>query len=700
MKKALIILFGLMISNLALAQNEVKQDTISKKLEEVIIKTEKKVFTNKNGNLKVDVANSILKSVPNTIDLVSKLPNVIIDANKETINIIGKGNPLLYIDNQKVSINDLNALSVDEIKSIEIINNPSAKYEAEGRVVILIARKLSKKEGFKIDLTETASVKKRFNNYVGINASIKKKKLEIKANFNYNQLTIWEGHDIKYEIPEENIISNYDVEAYTKRPQFIFGSGLFYKINEDDYFSMSGNARVQKDIFGINTKTFNKQNTIENNILTQSSNDNNRVYINLFANYAKKIKSINTQFFSGFQFSNFNQKMVTLVENSYNNISFEQAQNRNQQFNVSVISGRTDLEKTFKNEIKLEIGGLFLSANAKTNSDISNLINLTLATSKYNFKEQNISGYSQVSGKIKKVQYSAGFRIENTNIIGKYTNEILPLIKKDYTNFFPKVQLDIPLDSSKTITLNYAKSITRPNYSATNQGSTYINPYFIYGSNINLDPTINDEIAANFQYNDKSIRLRYYKNSNPVYGNFKYDNFQNILTFSEKNFDKEMGLEIDFTIPFTYKFWTVNNSLSFILNKIEDKLALQKESKPYMYYYSNHVFKLPKEYTISTTVWGLTTQHEGVFERKQPNFLIDLAISKKFLKQWDCTLSFNDIFKNFVYKENFTVNKVSSKSHYLSDTHEISLAIRYSFGKIKDSEFKEKSINDNENRIR
>ncbi|EKT4549553.1 TonB-dependent receptor [Flavobacterium psychrophilum] len=695
MKKALIILFGLMISNLALAQNEVKQDTISKKLEEVIIKTEKKVFTNKYGNLKIDVANSILKSVPNTIDLVSKLPNVIIDANKETINIIGKGNPLLYIDNQKVSINDLNALSVDEIKSIEIINNPSAKYEAEGRVVILITRKLSKKEGFKIDLTETASVKKRFNNYVGVNASIKKKKLEIKANFNYNQLTIWEGHDIKYEIPEENIISNYDVEAYTKRPQFIFGSGLFYKINDDDYFSISGNARAQKDIFGINTKTFNKQNTIENNILTQSSNDNNRVYINLFANYAKKIKSINTQFFSGFQFSNFNQKMVTLVENSYNNSPFQLVQNRNQQFNVSVISGRTDLEKTFKNEIKLEIGGLFLSANAKTNSDISDLKNLSSMISNYNFKEQNISGYSQVSGKIKKVQYSAGFRIENTNIIGKYTNEILPLIKKDYTNFFPKVQLDIPLDSSKTITLNYAKSIIRPNYSATNQGSTYINPYFIYGSNINLDPTINDEIAANFQYNDKSIRLRYYKNSNPVYGDFKYDNFQNILTFSEKNFDKEMGLEIDFTIPFTYKFWTVNNSLSFILNKIEDKLALQKESKPYMYYYSNHVFKLPKEYTISTTVWGLTTQHEGVFERKQPNFLIDLAISKKFLKQWDCTLSFNDIFKNFVYKENFTVNKVSSKSHYLSDTHEISLAIRYSFGKIKDSEFKEKSINDN-----
>lgn len=700
MKNVLKVMFSLILPSLALAQNEIKQDTISKKIEEIVIKNEKKIITNKNGNLKIDVANSILKSVPNAIDLLSKLPNVIIGANKETISVVGKGNPLIYIDNQKVSINDLSTLSIDEIKSIEIINNPSAKYEAEGRVVILITRKLSKKEGFKIDFTETTSIKKRFNNYLGINASIKKKKLEIKGNFNYNQLNIWERHDIKYEIPEANIISNYDVEAYTKRPQFIFGSGLFYKINEDDYFSISGNARIQKDVFGINTTTFNKQNNIGNNILTRSNNDNNRVYLNSFANYSKKIKPINAQWFSGFQFSNFNQETVTLVENRYNNNEFERTQNRNQKFNVSVISGRTDLEKTFKNEMKLEVGGLFLSADAKTDLDVLSFNNMASTISKYNFKEQNISGYSQVSGKIKKLQYSAGFRVENTNIIGKYTNESLPLIKKDYTNFFPKAQLDIPIDSLKTITINYSKSITRPNYSSTNQGATYINPYFIYGSNINLNPTIKDEIATNFQYNDKSIRLSYYKNSNPVYGDFTYDNSQNILTFSQKNFDKETGFVIDFTIPFTYKFWTVNNSLSFIFNKIEDQLAIQNKSKPYLYYYTNHLFKLPKDYTVSTTVWGITTQYEGVYERRQPEFIMDLAISKTFFKKWDCTLRFNDIFKNFVYKENFTINNISSKSNYLSDTHEISFGIRYSFGKIKNSEYSEKNINEDENRIR
>ena len=110
--------------------------------------------------------------------------------------------------------------------------------------------------------------------------------------------------------------------------------------------------------------------------------------------------------------------------------------------------------------------------------------------------------------------------------------------------------------------------------------------------------------------------------------------------------------------------------------------------------------KSPLKNTVSTTVWGITTQYEGVYERRQPEFIMDLAISKTFFKKWDCTFGFNDVFKSFVYKEKFTINNISSKSNYLSDTHEISFGIRYSFGKIKKSEFNEKNINEDENRIR
>jgi hypothetical protein len=700
MKNTIVIIFCLMVSHFGQAQNEVKQDSISKELAAISIQSKREVIKNKNGSLKIDVANSIFKSVPNTLDLLAKLPNIQLSPDKESITVIGKGNPMIYIDNQKVGLNDLNTLSVEDIKSIEIIKNPSAKYEAEGRAVILITRKLSKKEGFKIDITEAASAKKRFNNYFGINTSVKKKKLEWKTNFNYNQLHVWEKHAMNYQIPSEAIVSNYLVEAFTKRPEFIFGSGLFYKINEEDYFSISANARLRKENFGIDTQTFNAQNGIENAIKTISDNGKTRNFINSFVNYSKRIKPINTLLFTGFQYSDYHQNIQNLIGNSTNNESFEWAQNRNQGFEVTVFSGRTDVEKTFKNDMKLEIGGLFLDAKAKTRLDLFDYNTAGFSVSNYSFKEQNSAGYSQLSGKINKVDYSVGFRVENTKILGKYDNEITPLIEKNYTSFFPKAQINFSVDSSKTLAINYSRSIMRPNYSSTSQASTYINPYFIYASNINLNPTINNEMAVNFQYHNKSVRLSYYKNSNPVYGEFVYNNQENILIFSQKNFQKESGFDLSFTLPFTYKFWTANNSLSFIWNKIEDNLTVQKESKPYVYYYSNHTFTLPKKYTISLTAWGLSTQKEGVFERMQPEFSMDMAFSKHFLQNWDVTLSCNDVFKSSVYKESFTINTISSKAKYASDRHEISVSIKYSFGKIKEAEFREKSIDENEGRIR
>jgi hypothetical protein len=700
MNKRIIISFCLLVAGVGYGQSTTVKDSISNKLNEVIVTKEKKMFQTKNGNIKVDVANSILSAAPNTIDLLSKLPNVMISADKENISVIGKGSPLIYMDNQKVGINDLNALSVDAIKTIEIIHNPSSKYEAEGRVVILITRKFSKKEGFQTTLSETASFKKEFNNYLGINSSFKKNKFEWKANFNYNKLNSWEGHGIEYQIPDAAIFSKYDVAtANAKRRQFIFGGGLFYKINDEDYFSVSFNSKLQSEPFDINTSTYNKKGDVENNSLTYSDNKGVKNFVNSFVNYSRKIKSIDTQLFTGFQYSNYDQDSRSLVANNFNDTQFELAQNSNQKFNIDVVSGRVDLEKKFKNEMKLEVGGLYLEANAKTAVTIMNYDPNSEIHSNYNFKEKNSAAYSQLSGNLKKIGYSIGFRVENTDIVGKFKNDSAPLINKDYTDFFPKVQFDIPIDSSKSIIVNYSKSISRPNYSSTSQGTTYINPYFLYARNINLNPTINNQISSSFQYHDKSVKISYYQNTDPVYSSFSFDEQNDLMTFQETNFKKESGFNLEFNVPFVYKFWTSTNSLNFVLNKIEDDAALFRASKPYVYYYSNNEFKLPRKYTASLTAWGLTKQREGVFERNE-KLIMDLAISKTFFTNWSCTVSYNDIFRNMIYKENFTINTISSSSRYLVDSHEFSIAVKYSFGKIKAMEFKEKNIDDNSNRIR
>lgn len=688
-----IVIITILISQWLFSQE--KAET----LKEIKIKKEAKTFINKNGNIKLDVANSIFKSVSNTVDLLAKLPKIQVSPDKETISVIGKGNPLFYIDNQKLTINDLNSLSVDDIKTIEIINNPSSKYEANGRVVILITLKISKKEGFKVEVSENASFQKRFNNYFGINASIKKKKLELKFNINYNQIKVWESNGNHFTIPKYGILSNYLVTAITKRPQFIFGTGVFYKINEDDYFSMNVSVRTQKDIFDIITDTYNQQQSNANYINTLNANSENRNFTSGFLNYNHKIKSIDGQLFTGFQYSNFNQQIASKILNNYNTTNFEMSQNRNQKINIDVVSGRADIEKEFKNKMKLELGALSLQANSTTDFTIETINPNKLTNTNYNYKETNIASYSNLSGTFRKVNYSFGLRVENTIAKGKNASESNFLIDKNYSNLFPKLSVEIPIDSTNTITFDYAKSIARPNFSTTSQLSTYINPYFVWNNNINLNPTITDEVAIAYQIKDKSVKLSYYKIGNPIYYATFYNEAQNLLTFQTANFQKESGFNLDLTFPLKYTFWSSTNTINGIINKIEDNQSVVNESKPYLYYYSNHIFKLPKEIDLSLTGWGLTKRHEGIFERNAL-FTMDLALSKTFFKSLNCTLSFNDIFKQMKFYENFTNNNVTAKGVYFTDAHLISFAVKYTFGKIKNEAFKEKIIDENSGRIK
>ncbi|WP_316633732.1 outer membrane beta-barrel family protein [uncultured Flavobacterium sp.] len=697
--KLFLIVLLFCFSLIGNAQTETPKDSISNKLNEVVIAQNKKTFTNTNGNIKVDVANSIYNSIPNSVDLLAKLPTVQISSDKENITVVGKGNPLIYIDNQKVGMNDLNALAVADIKTIEIIQNPSSKYEAEGRSVILITRKFSKKDSFRTEISEVASFKKNYNNYLGFNSNFKKNKLELKANFNYNRLNPWENHSIDYQIPSADIASKYDVTADTKRKQYVFGAGLFYKINEDDYFSFSVNSKLQSDIFPINTITNNKNKEVENHVVTFTDNDSKKNFVNAFLNYQKRLKSIDTQIFTGLQYSNFDQRLFTEVNNNFNDTQFELMQIRDQKFQINYFSGRIDVEKKLKNELKFEAGGLYSSANSKSDVAIFYTENNRNELSNYDFKEENLSGYTQLSGKIKKVNFSLGFRVENSSIIGKFRTDALPLLDKNYTNFFPKAEFTFSIDSVKSISVNYARSISRPNYSSLSQGATYINPYFLYARNINLGPTIINEISTSFQYHDKSVKFSYYQAKDPVYNSFSFDTQNNIMTFKDINFDKGSGFTVDFTLPFTYKFWTTTNSLLFVLEKVEDKSAAFLASKPYSYYSSNNEFKLPKDYSFNLNFWGLTKQYTGVFVTN-PRFMVDMTVSKTFFKKWNCTLSCNNIFKNNIETEKFTINNINPKARYVVDSHEISIAIKYSFGKIGATEFKEKNIDENENRIR
>jgi len=671
-------------------------DTINQ-MQEVEIKVLPKTFMYKNGNVKVEVANSILSAISNPLDLLSKLPKVQISADAATISVIGKGNPLIYLDNQRIEMNDFLALSVSDIKSIEIINNPSSKFEAEGKAVILISRKLSTKEGFQTTISETASFRKRHNNFFGVNSNSKFNKTEIKVNFNYNRLNPWESNANSYEIPSNEIISDYNVAGFTRRNNYIYGGGIYQTLNNNDSFSLSINGNLKEDNFDFKTDTNYQISNDFSQIETKGRTIGNRNFVNTFANYHKKVSS-NSNLFVGMQYSSFVNVSDIKSSNNYNQSAAEPFQRVNQYFKVDVISGRMDFDIKFINEIMLEVGLLHTAANSSTSLQSQNLEQNTILDEAYNLKEQNTSGYLQLSGIVKKVSWLAGIRTENTIINGKYKDASANLIDKKYTNFFPKLQAEIEIDSTKILSFNYTKSISRPNYSETGNGQTYINPYFVFSGNINLNPALSDELFANFQYKNKSVKLTYYTNKDVMNYGFQYNATSRILNYRPENFDLETGYNIEFTIPLKYRFWRSDNVLIFNVNKYEDNSATVGNTNPYLYYFSNQTFNLKKDWTISIGGWGLTNRSEGIFER-EAMFVLDSSISKKY-KTWTCTLSYNNIFKGGEYKEKIQNNFLNSQATFFVDTFELSVALKYTFGKFTNSSFKEKVVDENGNRVR
>lgn len=687
MRNSLALLFMMVF---AIGHSQTENDSIPRQLNEIVIKSEMQAITNKNGNLKVDVANSVYKSIPNTIDLLSKLPKIQVNTDGESIDIIGKGSALIYIDNQKANVNDLQSLSVDDIKHIEIIHNPSAKYEADGKVLIQITRKKNKNRGFQATISETAVFKKKFNNYTAINTSFKTGQTEFKANVDYNDLNPWESNGIDYAIPAADIDADYRVAGFTNRKQYIFGAGIFHQLNEDDYVSITVSDRIRKDAFAFETTTFNSQPRLSENIRTLGSNVADKNFWNSFVNYNNKIKSIDAALFGGLQFSRLNDDSAIASYNNYNQSQFAPFQSLAQDFSVSVFSGRLDFEKKWANEMKWESGALFSSADAKTGLQIFDYEQSALTDSDYQLKEKNTSAYTSFSGTVKKIAWTAGLRMENTDIDGTYENNTIAPLRKNYTNWFPKIQLGFTIDSSKTITLDYAKSIVRPNYSAMGSGVTYINPYFAFANNINLNPSITDVVSMVFQYKNKSLRVAAYQSADVVNYSFTYNGSQNLLIFQPENFKRESGYELELTLPFQFGIWDNTNSLNGYLTKLEDPSALVNRVKPYLYYFSSHNFNFKKEWTLSLTGWGLTQQQIGIYD-KRGFFIMDVAAAKTF-KNLTFSLRCNNVFRNTTYIESFNISGVNAKARYFTDTYDYSIAIKYTFGKIKDSAYQEKQV--------
>ena len=660
-------------------------------LDGISIKATKKVLENKGGNIVANVEGTILAKEMSTIELLSKLPNLQISADGEQVSIIGKGNPLIYVGRQRISLEELQTLQVDDIKTIEIINNPSVKYEAEGRAVLLIIKRRNSKEGTQLNLTEKISSKTFLNNYLGSNISVKKNKLEWKLNAAYNQLKIWEKNKATYEVTNKNIFSDYEVEAITTRPQYIFGGGLYYSINDTDYISFNSIFRTQNEPFTIDTNTFLEDNGNQQNINTLSNNEGERIFSSSNINYFKTFNA-KQNLFLGVQYTNYTRDVDNSIRNTFENATTSDLVTISQDFNVESFVLKGDYSISFEKGNKLEIG--FNTARNVSKS----LLQINQENSNYKYIEAINALYSQFSGGKENYHYAFGFRLEDTNIEGGFRDSNTLLVDRKNIYIFPRANINFKFSDERSLNFSFASSINRPNYSTAVTTTAFINPGLEFQGNINLKPTTINEISSSFQVKDKSISLEYFKSKNPVNYRFFFDETRDISIMSPANFNEEIGVNLKVSYPFKYKFWTSSNTATFSYSLINDESILKREASPYLYFYTNQQFKINNLSSFNLNGWLLSNRKDGIFNRQEV-FTINAVFTTKLFSKLDVTVSANDIFNTMEFRENYVLQNLHVSSLFFTDVNEYAISLRYVFGNIKDSNYKNKSVDDELNRM-
>jgi len=669
------------------------------RLEEVAVVAAKNPITYKEGNLKVNVQNTYFSSIPDPVSLLSRLPNIQVSGDRETISILGKGSPLLYLGNQRIAMEEFAALPIDAIETIELINNPSAKYEAEGRAILLIQLKKNVDLGFQGSLQETVSQRRNFNNYLALNTSYASKNWTLRGSMGYNQLEQWESNSFLFEIPEREVEVDYLVRIPKNiRVQLNPSFGMFHQWNETDYISLNASGRFQTDDAPFFTESLIVDRGEEEFVLSETENDNSKDYYSASFNFNTKLNE-RWNLFTGIQYSGFRQILDTEISNNTGNSIVVLDQTRDQEYRINSIAFRFDFEKAFSENLTWEWGANISLANADAFTSIQELTSFSNTQVDFDYTEHLYAGYSSFSGEFgKKLNFEAGVRVEHNEVDSVSDSDAIPLVSRTNTNLFPKAKLSIPLDSTQTLSLNYARNISRPDFSRASSITKFINPFLEASGNVNLRPTLTNELSANFQKGNTSFFATFYQSAHPTNFTISYDGNADTAVLSLVNLEKELGGYLGVIWPYTKGIWTSNSTVTLNYNELKDGDATFSPARPYFYAYTNHQFQIAKDTTLVFGAWALGRRQEGIFERKGM-MAIEASISKTFFERWDCTLRFNDITRGTNFEESYAIDGVIADGIYLTDLREVALSIKYRFGTDKSAAFKNRDIDSNLERI-
>ena len=661
----------------------IKMEEDSKMLGEVVVKSHlPKTILNGEG-MSTIVAGSVLEKTSNMEQLLSRIPSV--TAKDGQIEVFGRGTPVIYINGRKMQDNmDLQRLQPNDIKKIEVINNPGARYEANVKSVIRITTKKPQGEGFSFDDKTTFSLNedKRLSSYESFQANYRKGGLDING-FLYGAYTHTPDNkqvsQMSYLTDTWRQTMNVNQEFTNVNPYARLG--ISYMLNEDNNFgaSISYNRYARND--GAGSQMFN---TMQNNVLKESStidyqSPGQSTAYSANAYYVGKIGQMKVDFNTDYYWYGKKEWMDVFetVLDEHNQAETETSDvnsyrnNRN-----SMVASKLVLSVPLWKG-SLSFGGEYSSVNRRMLYRVEPNV---ADNENEKVKESMTSAFIDYNRSFGPLALQAGLRYEY-NDFNYYDHDLyIAAQSKTYGNWFPSLALSLPVGKTQ-MQLTYASDIYRPSYNELRSGVQYDNQYTYESGNPFLVPSIMRNLTYSFSWNWLNLQLIYSHISDEICSmtqTYQQDPMKSLVrpeNISDYN-SFQAGLTLNPTIGLwhptleimLYKQWL--NMETHVGNKLDNPVAVFQLS---------NTFDL-KWLTASVVTTAQTEGNMGNKHIRQGYFNTDLSFYKSLLKnRLTLTLDVSDLFGTGNQHRTFYSGAQRTTFYDTCSTSSVTFSIRYRF---------------------
>ncbi len=743
--------FSKIMSNADVDLGNIKLEVDAKQLEEVkVVGT--KPFMQMGVDRKIfNVEKNLVSTGQTASEMMRNIPGVDVDIDGNVS--LRNSSPTIFVDGRPTNLT-LDQIPSDAIQSVELITNPSAKFDASGGMsgIINIVLKKNRKAGYNGNIR--SGIDSRGMPNLGGDINVKQDKVNLFASSMYNQRkSIGEGQSLREEFFSVPTIRYDQSNNPISKGFFNFNrAGLDYFADNRNTFTLSGsfvNGKFDNsDLLAILTDTLYNTGTksIRSERETSSSFNFNNYgaalgYKHLFskkgmeltadANYNKS-NNISSGGFQTQYFDLSNTPKGGLID-----------QKQTGKGGNSFYTIQTDFTNPLSENSKLELGARiairdFQSENLNYiyNIAFGDYIPITSINANYKFNDKVFAAYGTYSNVIgKKTNYQLGLRAESSVYKGLLLTNGSSFGNNYPLSLFPSINFTHQIDQTQDLQFSLARKINRPNFFQILPFVDYTDSLNISRGNPDLIPEFTNSVEMNYQKSFKGSHSiffsAYFKQTDNLITRYQIKEASStpgkdilINTFINANSSQAYGLEFTARNPLT-KWLEATTNLNFFNSSINSSnLQVDLNNSLWSFFGKlNLSIKMPANFSLQLAAdyrsksilpqngsggggfggggggrsgggggWGGFTQTtaQGYVN---PNYGFEFALKKDFLKEkrGSLTLSMNDIFKTKVYGSYSESNFFTQTNSRRRDWQVFRLNFNYRFGKVDASLFKRKN---------